>query len=90
MLRCRQNDLAIVLAGPYLGFTVKVEKFVGDQYVNRIDGTQGLSHDLWIIKNRDIERELSPRRALIEDHNLQPIRGPRTDQATTTEKEIGA
>jgi hypothetical protein len=89
MLRCREGDLAIVLTGPYLGFTVRVVGFVGDMIAPATPtGELVNGKSLWRIRNRGIERELSPSKVLMEDKNLQPIRGPRAEQTTTTKKEI--
>ena len=89
MLRCREGDQAIILAGPYIGFIVKVGQFIGDDWVHRLNGTRELHLKLWVIRNRDIERERGDR-IYCPDEYLQPLRGPKTGQTTTTQKEIGA
>lgn len=78
MLRCQENDIAIVLAGPYIGFTVTVGKFVGD------------GRDLWLVRNQDIEDAQQTSNIFAPDRCLQPIRGRGTDQTTTTKKEMRA
>jgi hypothetical protein len=89
MLRCRENDLAVVLVGAYTGYMVTVGKFMGT--VNGVDpfGFPGTSHDCWEVKGPGIS---IPGTQVIacEDKRLQPIRPGRTPVTTETERRITA
>jgi hypothetical protein len=80
MLRCRENDLAVVLAGKYTGYFVKVVKFLGDEY----------GKDSWEISNPDIEADFPWSQLVCMDSYLQPIRPGCTPVTTETERRITA
>jgi hypothetical protein len=90
MLRCRENDLAVILRGPYAGYFVTVGKFIGTEYLlsaNRVLTTQD---NLWEIKNDDISADFPGKAVRAPDDYLQPIRPGRTPVTTETERRITA
>lgn len=91
MLRCRENDLAVILKGPYIGFFVTVRKFLGTITGVRPDGFPGVSHNAWEVECAAIPRHYeSNQKVAVEDANLQPIRPAPSGVTTETKKEITA
>lgn len=76
MLNCRKGDRAMILAGPYMGFIVRVGVFVGDnEGVEYVGGGAGTFRDMWAIHDKVLELENPGCNLMAPDDHLQPIRG---------------
>lgn len=89
MLRCREGDLAVVLAGMYTGYFVTVGKFLGEVHGVDPNGFPGTMPDCWEVEGAGITIRGTQTHACA-DQRLQPIRPGRTPVTTETEKEITA
>lgn len=88
-LRCREGDLAIVLAGEYTGYVVSVVKFVGDTVSQSIHGAPSHSTAAWHVECKVINLFYT-NRLICPDKYLQPIRPPKVAKHTETKQEIEA
>jgi hypothetical protein len=77
MLNCRKGDRAMLLAGPYRGYIVRVGVFMGNtdgmEYVG--GGDSGTLKNMWEIHDRVMELGNPGCNLMAPDHHLQPIRG---------------
>ena len=86
MLRCKENDLAVILSGPYTGFMITVGKYHGTVRGITISGNMKTIDRAWEVIG--IEPHHGTNCLVIPDNHLQPIRGGKVP--ATTEKEMRA
>lgn len=88
MLRCKENDLAVVLKGPYTGYFVTVGKFIGTVPGISRNGEHITLNNVWEVISKDVKPRIGGNRTAVRDRNLQPIRPGKVN--VTTEKEVSA
>ena len=76
MLNCRKGDRAMILAGPYMGYIVRVGAFAGSRdNLNQVGGGTTSEDNLWEIHDRVMELGNPGLTLMAPDDHLQPIRG---------------
>ena len=88
MLRCKENDLAVVLKGPYTGYFVTVGKYIGTVTASNRSGETITANRVWEVISKDVKPRNGANRTAVQDRNLQPIRPGKIN--VTVEKQVSA
>lgn len=89
-LRCKPDDIAIVLDGPYIGYYVTVLKFLGTVTGRYVDGTLGVLHNCWETTSpRGAKRqERTNGKCAFTDSDLMPVSPGDLNETEETAKEL--
>lgn len=89
-LRCKPNDIAIVLNGPYVGYYVTVLRFRGTVLGRYIDGTFDLLENCWQTTfPRGVKRIAGTNgQCAYTDKDLLPVPPDDLDETEETAKEL--
>lgn len=89
-LRCKQDDIAIVLDGPYIGYYVTILKFLGTVTGRYSDGTLGILADCWetTFPRGAKRQDRTNGRCAFTDKDLLPVSSGDLDEAEETAKEL--
>lgn len=88
-LRCKKDDMAMILKGPYSGHFVTVKEFMGRTLVWRLSTQMYEMHDnLWDIEAPSIPLDPGMRTHCMPDAWLLPIRPGDLQETEEKEKEI--
>jgi hypothetical protein len=86
MLRCKENDLAVLLKGPYTGYLVTVGKYLGTVSGITPYGKLITVDRVWEVSGEGVNPHYDANRPAIQDHQMQPIRSGNV----TIKKEVSA
>lgn len=87
-LRCRKDDIAIVLSGKYSGYFVTVGEFMGTVNVRCGDGKVRLLRDCWEVISENIPLVPGTTKTVFSDASLLPIPPGDLDESEENEKTL--
>jgi hypothetical protein len=90
-LRCKPDDIAIVLDGPYVGYYVTVLRFLGTAMGRYTDGSLGVLDNCWeTTLPRGAKRQARTNgKCAFTDKDLLPVSPGDLNETEETEKELG-